>query len=40
MARQEQPVGRIVTRLPRHFLTGQELDREQLLALLARAHQL
>lgn len=40
MARQEQPPGRIVTRLPRHFLTGQELDREQLLALLARAHQL
>ena len=40
MARQEQPCGRIVTRLPRHFLTGQELDREQLLALLARAHQL
>jgi len=26
--------------LPRHFLTGEELDREQLLALLARAHQL
>ena len=26
--------------MPRHFLTGQELDREQLLALLARAHQL
>ncbi len=26
--------------MPRHFLTGEELDREQLLALLARAHQL
>ena len=26
--------------MPRHFLTGQELDREQLLAVLARAHQL
>ncbi len=26
--------------MPRHFLTGTELDRDQLLALLARAHQL
>ena len=26
--------------MPRHFLTGEELDREQLLAVLARAHQL
>jgi ornithine carbamoyltransferase len=32
--------GAIFPRLPRHFLTGTELDRDALLALLARAHEL
>lgn len=32
--------GAIFPRLPRHFLTGTELDRDTLLALLARAHEL
>ena len=32
--------GAIFPRLPRHFLTGTELDRDTLLALLGRAHQL
>ena len=32
--------GAIFPRLPRHFLTGTELSRDELLALLARAHEL